>query len=74
MVYQPTFYMIFTRECNIKPCLQDPWYLGHNTSMPLWQFTIGAVIAILLVHVLAMGPIVVHIKVYIPCISLLQYT
>ena len=37
--------MIFTRECNIKPCLQDhgTWAIIH-TSMPLWQLTMGAVI------------------------------
>ena len=51
MVYQPSLYKNFTKECNIKPCFTRPWYLGHNTSesMPLWQFTmIGAVITILL--------------------------
>ena len=44
MVYQPPVYKIFTRECNIKPCITGLWYLGHNTAMPLWQFTIGSVI------------------------------
>ena len=43
------FTRFFTRECNIKPCFTRPWYLGHNTSMTLWEFTIGAIRAILLI-------------------------
>ena len=40
----------FLQESAISSlALQDhPWYLGHNTSMALWEFTIGGVIAILL--------------------------
>ena len=49
MVYQPSLYKIFTRECNIKPRFTRPWlFEPYYTSMALWQFTIGGVIAILL--------------------------
>ena len=30
------------------PCFARPWYLDHNTSMPLWQFTVIAILLLLL--------------------------
>ena len=47
-------------------------YLGHNTSMTLWQFTIGGVIAIATINVLMIS-LQTHnnIILIIPCICII---